>query len=193
MLGFETSGNATIIVYDGNPILAPDPWVNGDAYFGSWGLSHEIPAEQLAAIQASKYLWVSHGHPDHLNIASIAGLSDKEILLADHRGGRIRDDLTGMGFKVRSLPERTWVSLSDHVKVLTLSDYNQDSILLIDVGGRLLVDLNDASDHGWGRFLKSITAQYKQCYLLRLWGYGDADMNNFFTEAGERIELPPAS
>src|SRR5258707_12368681 len=98
-----------------------------------------------------------------------------------------------MGFKVRILPERTWVSLSDHVKVLTLSDYNQDSILLIDVGGRLLVDLNDASGHGWGRFLKSITAQYKQCYLLRLWGYGDADTNNFFTEAGERIELPPAS
>jgi hypothetical protein len=68
-----------------------------------------------------------------------------------------------------------------------LSDYNQDSILLIDVGGRLLVDLNDASDHGWGRFVKSITAQYKESYLLRLWGYGDADMNNLFTDSGERI------
>ena len=92
-----------------------------------------------------------------------------------------------MGFQVRILPERTWVSLSPHVRVLTLSDYNQDSILLIDVGGRLLVNLNDASDRGWGRFLKSVTAQYKQSYLLRLWGYGDADMNNLFTESGERI------
>jgi len=193
MLGFETIGNATLIVYDGVPVLATDPWVNGDAYFGSWGLSHEIPPEQLSAIQACKYLWVSHGHPDHLNVASIAALSDKEILLADHRGGRIRGDLEGMGFKVRILPERTWVALSDHVKVMTLSDYNQDSILFVDVGGRLLVDLNDASDHGWGRFLKSVTAQYTESYLLRLWGYGDADMNNFFTEEGKRIELPPAS
>jgi hypothetical protein len=187
MLGFETIGNATIIAYDGTPIVATDPWINGDAYFGSWGVSHEIPPAQLAAIKACKYYWVSHGHPDHLNLSSITALSDKEILLADHRGARIRDDLSGMGFRVRILPERTWVSLSPHVRVLTLSDYNQDSILLIDVGGRLLVNLNDASDHGWGRFVKSVAAQYKQSYLLRLWGYGDADMNNFFTESGERI------
>ena len=189
MLGFETIGNATIIVYDDKPILATDPWINGDAYFGSWGLNHEIPPDQLAAIKACKYYWISHGHPDHLNVSSITALSDREILLADHRGGRIRDDLSGMGFRVRILPERTWVPLSPHVKVLTLSDYNQDSILLIDVGGRLLVNLNDASDHGWGRFVRTITAQYKQCYLLRLWGYGDADMRNFFTESGARIEL----
>lgn len=187
MLGFETIGNATIIAYDGKPVLATDPWINGDAYFGSWGMSHEIPPEQLGAIKACKYYWMSHGHPDHLNLSSLTDLSDKEILLADHRGGRIREDLSGMGFRVRVLPERTWVPLSPRVRVLTLSDYNQDSILLIDVGGRLLVDLNDASDHGWGRFVKSITAQYKHCYLLRLWGYGDADMNNFFTESGERI------
>jgi hypothetical protein len=122
-----------------------------------------------------------------LNLSSITDLSDKEILLADHRGGRIRDDLSGMGFRVRILPERTWVSLSPHVRVLTLADYNQDSILLIDIGGRLLVDLNDASDHGWGRFVKSITSQYKECYLLRLWGYGDADMINLFTDSGEPI------
>ena len=187
MLGFDTIGNATIIAYDGSPILATDPWIDGNAYFGSWGLSHEIPPEQLAAIKACKYYWISHGHPDHLSLSSITDLSDKEILLADHRGGRIRDDLSGMGFRVRVLPERTWVPLSPHVRVLTLSDYNQDSILLIDVGGRLLVDLNDAADYGWGRFVKSVTAQYKHCYLLRLWGYGDADMNNFFTESGERI------
>ena len=188
MLGFETIGNATIIVYDGRPILATDPWINGDAYFGSWGLRNEIPPDQLAAIKACKYIWVSHGHPDHLNLSSITALSDKEILLADHRGGRIRNDLSGMGFRVRILPERTWVSLSSRVRVLTLSDYNQDSILLIDVGGRLLVNLNDASDLGWGLFLRSVTKQFKQCYLLRLRGYGDADMNNLFAESGERIE-----
>jgi L-ascorbate metabolism protein UlaG (beta-lactamase superfamily) len=61
VLGFETIGNATIIAYDGNPILATDPWINGDAYFGSWGLSHEVPPEQLAAIKACKYYWISHG------------------------------------------------------------------------------------------------------------------------------------
>ncbi len=48
-LGFDTIGNATLVVHDDGPLLVTDPWVRGGAYFGSWGLSHEIPAEQLAA------------------------------------------------------------------------------------------------------------------------------------------------
>ena len=63
MVGFETIGSATIIAYDDVPIVATDPWINGDAYFGSWGLSHQIPSEQMAAIKACKFYWMSHGHP----------------------------------------------------------------------------------------------------------------------------------
>ncbi len=192
MIGFETIGSATIVAYDDSPVIATDAWINGDAYFGSWGLSHEIPPEQLAAIRACKYYWMSHGHPDHLNLASISETADKEILLADHYGGRIRDELSAMGFRVRVLPERTWVSLSRNIRVLTLSDYNQDSILLLDVGGRLIIDLNDASDCGWGKFVRAIANSYVHSYLLRLWSYGDGDMRNFFTESGERIVHPSA-
>ena len=46
-LGFDTIGNAIIITYDKKPILVTDPWIEGDAYFGSWTQSHEIPHEQL--------------------------------------------------------------------------------------------------------------------------------------------------
>ena len=42
------------------------------------------------------------------------------------------------------------VQLSKRVRVMTLSGYNPDSILLVDVGGVLLINLNDANDHGWG-------------------------------------------
>jgi hypothetical protein len=38
-IGFETIGNATVVVHDDGPVLATDPWVRGSAYFGSWGLS----------------------------------------------------------------------------------------------------------------------------------------------------------
>ena len=51
-LGFETIGNATVVVHDGEPVLATDPWVRGSAYFGSWGLSYEVPAAQDAARSA---------------------------------------------------------------------------------------------------------------------------------------------
>src|SRR5271168_4037205 len=32
MLGFDTIGNATLIAYDGVPILATDVWIEGGAY-----------------------------------------------------------------------------------------------------------------------------------------------------------------
>jgi hypothetical protein len=50
------------------PVLATDPWIKGAAYFGSWTTSHLIPEEQLAHVKACKYLWISHGHPDHLSM-----------------------------------------------------------------------------------------------------------------------------
>ena len=94
-LGFDTIGNATLIVYDRGPLLVTDPWLKGSPYFGSWTLGFEIPEEQMAAAQACKYVFISHGHPDHLDAESLPLFAGKEILLADHVGARIRRAFTG--------------------------------------------------------------------------------------------------
>ncbi|HEU5336248.1 MAG TPA: hypothetical protein VFU27_09805 [Terriglobales bacterium] len=191
-VGFQTVGNATLIAYDGEPVLATDPWIKGEPYFGSWTWPYQIPREQTEQIRRCRYIWFSHGHPDHLNASSLDELSDKQILLADHVGKRLYEDLKRLGFNVRILPERRWVRLSKNIRIMTLSDYFQDSILLVDLNGRLVMDLNDAVDRGWGRFVRGISREYKNSYLLKLSGYGDADMINLFTENGLRI-MPYAS
>jgi hypothetical protein len=192
MLGFETIGNATVIAYDREPVLVTDPWIDGGAYFGSWGLSRTIPPAQRNAIARSKFVWFSHAHPDHLNVETLTGLADKQILLADHCGKRIENDLRGMGFNIRLLPDREWIQLSPRIRVFTMADENQDSILLIDIGGRLVINLNDASPKLGERVIRPIAREYAHSYLLRLWGYGDADMINMFSEDGERI-LPSSA
>ena len=78
--------------------------------------------------------------------------------------------------------------LSSRIRVLSIADYNQDAILLVDINGTLVVNLNDASDRGWRHFVKTTIRNYKDTFLLRLFGYGDADMINYFDEAGVRIE-----
>jgi hypothetical protein len=186
-VGFETIGNATLVVYDRDPVLATDPWVRGAAYFGSWGLSHEIPPAQEAAIRAAGSVWFSHGHPDHLNPASLPLFRDTRILLPDHVGGRIAGDLARDGYRVEVLPDQTWVRISDRVRVLCIADEGQDAVLLIDVDGRLVVNLNDAQDRGWGRLVKRVIRAFPRSFLLRLSGFGDADMINFVDEHGERI------
>jgi len=78
MLGFETIGNATVIAYDGKPIVATDPWFGEAAYFGSWGLPFETPEQQKNAILGSDFIWLSHGHPDHLNPEALEKLHGKK-------------------------------------------------------------------------------------------------------------------
>src|SRR5688500_7014855 len=97
-IGFETIGNAILICHDRRPVLVTDPWLTGNAYFGSWTFSHEIPDEQLASIRAAEYAWVSHGHPDHLNLSGIRRLGAKRILVSDHVGGRVAAFLRDQGY-----------------------------------------------------------------------------------------------
>ena len=190
MLGVKTVGNATLIAYDEVPVLATDPWFGDEdeAFFGSWGLSHGIAVADRADIHRAKYIWFSHGHPDHLNPHSIERLRHLSILLPDHVGGRIRNDLEAQGYDVKTLPDSRWVQLSKRIKVFCIPDYIQDAVLLVDVGGRLFIDMNDADAKARLRVIKGIAGQFRHSYLLRLSGYGDAGMINFFDPDGNRIE-----
>ena len=184
--GFDTIGNATVICYDRGPVLATDPWLSGSAYFGSWILKHPIPEEQLAAIYACAYIWISHGHPDHLSSAALDKLVGKTVILPDHVGYRIRDSLAAKGHTVQVLPDREWVSLSDRIRIYCIADYNQDAVLLIDVNDRLLFNMNDAGDQGWAHSVRKVIRQYDTSFLLK--GSGLADMANFYDEEGGFIE-----
>jgi hypothetical protein len=142
----------------------------------------------MHAIKTCKYVWLSHGHPDHISGESLNLLKTKKILLPDHAGNRIASGLRNEGFDVVILKDRLWITLTPRLRVLSIADYNQDAILLVDIHGTLLVNLNDASDRGWRHFVKREISRYKESFLLQLSGYGDAEMINFFDENGARIE-----
>ena len=46
---------------------------------------------------------------------------------------RIADGLREQGHKVTVLPDRQWVVLSERLRVLSIADFNQDSVLLMDL------------------------------------------------------------
>src|SRR5215813_471411 len=144
-LGFETIGNATLICHDRRPVLVTDPWIRGSAYFGSWTLSHQIPEEQMDSIENCEFVWISHGHPDHLSAESLQAFKNKKILIPDHVGGWIFSGLQERGYDVHILKDNVWTKLSDRINILCLCDYNQDATLLIDINGRLIINMNDGS------------------------------------------------
>lgn len=190
MLGFDSIGSAILIAYDGEPVLTTDAWINDCAYFGSWAHDYAIPAQQLDAIKRAKFHWLSHGHPDHLNVESLPLLTGGQLLISDHYGGRIHRELESLGHKVRVLADHMWVQLSDRIKVYSIANKNQDSILLIDVGGTLIVDTNDSPDFGASFRVRQIAKNYKSVFLCALHAWGGADMINLFDPNGRKLTDP---
>lgn len=189
MARVKTIGNATLIVLDPDPLLVTDPWIGDedDAYFGSWTLSHHIPDEEKAEMLAAKYVWFSHGHPDHLNPSSVERFKSRVLLLPNHVGGRIKRDLDAAGYEVHVLPDRRWISLSDNVRIFCVPDYIQDAALLVDVAGRLFINLNDCNTRGATHLIRRMTRGFEDSYLLQI-ACRDADMIHFIDREGRRIE-----
>ena len=187
-LGFDTVGNATLIAYDSGPVLVTDPWLGGDLYFGSWQMSHEIPEEQSQAVDAAPFVWVSHGHPDHLHGPSLERLRGKTILLPDHRGPRIAEALDEEGHRPRVLVDRSWTRLSDRIRVWTFSDSMQDAGLLVELdGSTLIVNLNDLSNTGWKPAVRKVARDYPTVLVMAASGFGDIRWMNFWDTDGNAI------
>jgi len=191
---FETLGNASVIVFENaRPVLATDPWLTGTCYFGSWALDHPLSQQQIQSFVEAEWIWISHGHPDHLHDASLSMFpSGKKFLLPDHYDDDIALNLRDRGFDVTILPYRTWYELTPDIRVMCIDNINQDAILIIEADGSLIVDLNDSPLCGEFHFLRRLIRRYprKKTWLLSLCSV-DADMFNFVDDAGQSLVGPP--
>jgi hypothetical protein len=191
---FETLGNASVIVFeDTKPVLATDPWLTGTCYFGSWALDHPLSQQQIQNFINAEWVWISHGHPDHLHDASLTMLpTGKKILLPDHYDSDIVSSLRDRGFAVTILPYRTWFPLTPEIRVMCIDNINQDAVLVVEADGSLIIDLNDSPLCGEFQFLRRLIRRYprEKSWLLALCSV-DADMFNFVDEAGQSLVGPP--
>jgi len=193
-LKFETLGNATLQIFeDGQPLLATDPWLTGKCYYDSWALDHPLSETQIRNVLSSQYIWISHGHQDHLHQQSIAMFPKGiKFLIPDHYDRTIYRFFKTHEFDIQIMEYRKWIDLSPSVRCVCLDNENQDAILVIEAGDALIVNLNDSPLCGEAPFLKRIIRRHKhsQSYLLALCAV-DADMINIVDRNGRRIADPP--
>lgn len=123
--------------------LLTDPWLDGPAYCGQWWLFPK-PVDLARAHDADCVL-VTHGHEDHLHVPTLTGLGRKERLLYPYTWyGGIREFARSLGFRRvdEAITGRTY-TLAPDTRVTYLAN-NLDSIAVIESGGRVLVNVNDA-------------------------------------------------
>jgi len=155
-------------------------------------LDKPLTAAQINDIRSAEYVWISHGHPDHLHLESLDLLPvGKRILLPDHYHPEIRDMLAARGFAIQILGYRQWISLSSDVRVCCLDNPNQDAVLVIDTGQGLLINKNDSPFCGEFRFLRGLVRKWprERTYLAALCAI-DADMRNIVDADGNRVIEP---
>lgn len=196
MYKFRTLGNAIIQILENDiPIISTDPWLVGRAYFDSWALHHPISEEEKQLVIESQYIWISHGHPDHLHWESLSLFPDNtNILLPDHYSDEIKNELISHNFNVEVLEYRKWKKLSNGVEVLCIDNINQDGILVIRAGDALLINFNDSPICGEEKFIKGLIKNHKnkeKIFAFQLCAVA-ADMINFVDENETRI-IPPAA
>lgn len=191
---FKTMGNATVqLLIDGQAVLTTDPWLKGRAYFDSWALHHPMSDSEIKSAIDSEYLWISHGHPDHLHHESLELMpKGKKLLLPAHYHDEISHSLKEHGFDVDVMHYRKWYQLADGLEILCLDNINQDAILVMRFGDALLINLNDSPLCGELGFLRRLikTHPNDKIFAFKLVGIS-ADMLNFVGEDGEREIDPP--
>lgn len=194
MYTFRTLGNATVQVSkDSHPIISTDPWLLGRAYYDSWALHHPLSEEDISSVKNSDFIWISHGHPDHLHWESLELIpKDKKILVPNLYSDEIAVELRAHGFDVEVLKYREWKRLSEDLEVLCIDNINQDSILLIRAGDSLLINLNDSPLCGEASFIRNIIRQHgnEKVFAFGLCAVA-ADMMNI-VDANEVRVTPPA-
>ena len=128
----------------------------------------------------SKYIWLSHGHPDHIDPDSLDIFKEKILLISDHYGDRIFNDLS-KNYKCLKIKSNQWFEVSKNIRIKSFADWNQDSSLLIEINKKdIIFNLNDGSALGWSREIKKIISHYRNKFLMKLISWGDADMINFY-------------
>lgn len=143
----HTMGHACMVLEGaaGQPLLASDPWLEGSCYWRSWWLQNPPTDAQIGTVAAAPFLYITHEHPDHLHLPSLRRLGKQAtILLPDFHRMKMDQHLRDEGWTVRRLPAGRWETLAPGVSVMSVPQWNNDSVLLVDTPKALIANLNDA-------------------------------------------------
>lgn len=145
-LQLRTIGHACLLVMeDGEPVIATDPWLIGSVYWRSWWLEKYPSDDEIELVRRSRYLYVTHSHLDHFHWPSLRRLGPHRVLHPAFPNYAIPGFLESHGFRNRTLTPLAWYSLSDKVRVCSVPVPFDDSIMILDTPNAVIFNVNDAA------------------------------------------------
>jgi len=135
--------HSCLFIDTGDVKIAIDPWYNGPAYLKRW---HVFPPPlETNLVEKSDFILLSHGHEDHLHPETLKKYRKDATLFFPYqwRGG-IKKIINDIGIsKIVEAVSFISYRLSPTTK-LTYVGFALESIMVIESGGQVFVNLNDA-------------------------------------------------
>lgn len=175
-MNIEYVCHACLLIETEDLVLATDPWLEGGAYCEKWYLFPKpLNGEKLQKVDA---ILISHGHEDHLNEETLRSLPKQAKVFYPYSFfGGAKEYIESLGFtEVKECVTFKKYQISDKTAV-TFVINSHDSLMIIESGGRVLLNVNDALHSSPEKvidyYLDEIRARWKKIDYL-FCGFGGA-------------------
>ncbi|HEY1326452.1 MAG TPA: MBL fold metallo-hydrolase [Casimicrobiaceae bacterium] len=135
-------GHASILIEAHGSTLLSDPWWRGPCFGAQWWI-HPRPFLEALDGRRIDYLYISHGHHDHLHPGTLRTLRERvgKVLVSAHIG--IAPSLRSLGFEVLELKDEEEAALGG-IAVRIMRTHGDDTLMAVSDGTEVCLNLNDA-------------------------------------------------
>lgn len=127
-------------------VLITDPWYKSPAFWGSWFLCPE-PNVNKNIYKTTDYIYLTHWHFDHFDYKTMREFNKNiKIFVPQFPSSIMKQELVGLGFNnVIEMTHNKEYFLEENFSIISHQvEHQDDSVLIIKVDGKILVNLNDA-------------------------------------------------
>lgn len=142
----KTIGHATLVLLeDGVPLVATDPWLLGSAYWRSWWLEKYPSGQEIELVRRAQHLYITHSHPDHFHWPTLRHLGPRPTLHPGLPKYPVPDFLRANGYPAEVLEPWTWYPIGTSARMASVPVPVDDSVFIIETPNATVVNLNDAT------------------------------------------------
>lgn len=168
-------GHASILIETGTISILSDPWWRGPCFGAQWWVYPPPAVERLNGVKPD-YIYISHGHHDHLHPGTLKQFSRDTVILVAQSSNMTRF-IRDMGFTVIEVGEEALPLGSAGVSCRIVPTYSDDTLMALGDGREVCLNINDALHSAPASIQESVAARLKEWYPVIDYvfcGYGTA-------------------
>lgn len=168
-------GHASILIETGGISILSDPWWRGPCFGAQWWVYPAPAVDRLKDVKPD-YIYISHGHHDHLHPGTLGQFGRDTVILvarSSNMAGFIRD----MGFTVVEVDEEALALGGAGVSCRIMPTCSDDTLMAISDGREVCLNINDALHSAPASIQEAVVARLKALYPVVDYvfcGYGTA-------------------